>query len=92
MSKSATRKVEPRLIFIYLTILLSLLLTAINISSYLSPVLVLGIETEAKSEEVDTSDQAFWQDFLFRNPEYIPGWVELGRYDKAREIDPNYLF
>lgn len=72
-------------IFIYLAILAILLLTSLNINSFLKPKQndVLGIET-------DNSDEIFWQDFVRRNPDYVPGWLELGREDKATEIDPNY--
>ena len=72
-------------IFIYTSLLFVLLLTSINIYNYLSPkkLAVLGAETENKEE-------VFWQDFLTKNPNYIPGWIETGRLEKGREIDPNF--
>ncbi len=72
-------------VFIYTFLLLVLLITSLNISSYLNPkqVKVLGTETENKEE-------VFWQDFLSKNPNYIPGWVEVGRMDVVQQIDPNY--
>ena len=72
-------------IFIYTSLLFVLLLTSINIYNYLTPkeLAVLGAETENKEE-------VFWQDFLTKNPNYIPGWIETGRLDKAKEIDPNF--
>lgn len=72
--------------FIYVFLLFILLITSINIDNYLRSreTKVLGAETENKEE-------LFWQDFLSKNPNYIPGWIETGRTDKAHEIDPNYL-
>lgn len=60
-----------------------LLLSALNIENYLTPKEVLGIKTE------DNTDK-FWTDFLSKNPNYIPGWIEMGRLDETRKIDPNY--
>lgn len=85
----SAKKVNRRSIEFYsiaaITLFL-LLFTAININSYLKPKTntVLAAETE-------TSDTEFWQNFLSENPDYIPGWVELGRPDKVQKIDPNYL-
>ena len=67
-------------------LLLIIVLTSININSYLSPqrVTVLGAETQV-------TENSFWQDFLSKNPDYIPGWLEMGRIDKVTQIDPNYF-
>ena len=75
-------------IFIYLSLLIVLLLTLININNYSKPnvhkiVKVLGVETQ-------NSEALFWQNFLTKNPSYIPGWVEMGRNDKVMTVDPNY--
>ena len=64
------------------------MLSLVNIKNFLStdtvPEKVLGAE-------IDTDITAnFWNDFLTKNPEYIPGWLEIGRTDKAYSIDPNY--
>jgi len=86
MSHTRVNKTAKQL-FIYVALLLVLLLTAINIENYQTPVKlvkVLGEETQING------DQQFWQDFLTKNPNYIPGWIETGRIDKAKEIDPNY--
>jgi len=75
-------------LFIYVALLFILLLTATNIESYQAPKIplkVLGAKTQVNS------DDKFWGDFLTKNPSYIPGWVETGKMDKAKEIDPNYL-
>lgn len=72
-------------ILVITTILFILLLTSINIEHYLAPKKVLGAETF-----VPTKTDVFWQEFLNKNPDYIPGWIEVGRMDKVKEIDPNY--
>jgi len=69
---------------VYILIVFALCVSAINIDSYLAPNKVLGAEVEEDTNEV------FWEDFLSRNPTYIPGWIEIGRIDKVMEIDPNY--
>lgn len=71
---------------VYFFLLVVLLLTSINIDGYLKSkqTKVLGTETENKEE-------IFWQDFLTKNPDYIPGWIETGKIDKAMKIDPNYF-
>lgn len=69
----------------YLLIIFTLLVSAININTYLKPNRVLGAEVEETNNA-----EVFWEDFLLRNPNYIPGWIEMGRIDKVIEIDPNY--
>jgi len=85
MSAKKVNKIAKEL-FIYVFFLFILLLVSININNYLAPTQtkVLGTETENKEE-------VFWQSFLTRNPDYVPGWIEIGRTDKANEIDPNYI-
>jgi hypothetical protein len=83
MSDKKVNKIALELLIITSTLFL-LLLTAVNISNYHSSKRVLGIETQESSELI------FWQDFLDDNPNYIPGWVEIGKIDKVETIDPNY--
>ena len=72
-------------LFTLVAISFILLLASVNITTYLEPKKVLGVSVvEAHS------DEAFWQDFLSKNPSYLPGWVAIGRMDKVKEIDPNY--
>lgn len=73
-------------IFIYVSLLFILLLTAININNYLNPkkTKVLGLTTE-------NQEAVFWQTFLAKNPDYVPGWIETGNLNEAKKIDPNYL-
>jgi hypothetical protein len=87
MSANKVNKVARQL-FIYVALLFILLLAAVNIENYQTPgkpVKVLGTETQINN------DQKFWQDFLSKNPNYIPGLIETGRLDKVKEIDPNYI-
>lgn len=69
------------LLYINLAVL-TLLLSLFNLasSSKKSRVEVLGAET----------DNTFWQDFVVKHPTYRDAWVELGRMDKVKEIDPNF--
>jgi hypothetical protein len=85
MSSKSVNKIAKDL-FIYVFLLFILLIVSINISNYLKPkeVKVLGSKTE-------NIEEGFWQNFLTKNPDYIPGWIEIGRTDKASEIDPNYI-
>ena len=65
-----------------------LVLSLLNVKNYLSieniPEKVLGAETNTNAAA------KFWERFLDENPEYIPGWLEIGRIDKAYSINPNY--
>lgn len=69
---------------IYFLIVLLLLLMSINIKNYLTPQSVLGAQTET------LDSKKFWEEFTAKNPNYVPGWIELGRMDKAKEVDPNF--
>ena len=71
-------------LFVFVAALFLLLLSAVNIDRYQAPKKVLGVETQVNSED------KFWEEFLNKNPDYIPGWIEIGRVDKVKEIDPNY--
>jgi hypothetical protein len=85
MSAQRINKASKEL-FIFVVFLFILCLTAINISSFSKPkVKVLGVET------INSSNEKFWNDFLIKHPNYIPGWIETGRTDRAKEIDPNYF-
>jgi hypothetical protein len=92
MKKAAHKKDGLELLFIYLVVVVSLCLTATNIATYLSPRLVLGIEAESEANDIDSQYAIYWESFLTANPEYIPGWLETGRHDIARQIDPNFDF
>ena len=73
---------------------LLLLFSTLNINNYLEITRnknVLGSETQINSQTISLEERNFWQEFLEKNPDYIPGWIEIGRLDKVREIDPNYI-
>lgn len=82
ISKKVNKTVRE--LFIYVSLIFILLLTYINIENYLIPkdVEVLGAETQNLEEE-------YWNNLLEKNPDYIPGLIETGRIDKARQVDPN---
>lgn len=71
-------------------ILMILVLTSLNISTFLTARKVLGTETSNPDTKSVSDETKFWEDFLVKNPNYIPGWIEIGRTDKAKEIDPNF--
>ena len=83
----SAKKVNKAVIelFVFVAALFILLLTAVNIDGYKAHQKVLAVETQINS------DDKFWEDFLTKNPDYVPGWVEVGRIDKVKQIDPNYL-
>lgn len=82
----SAKKVNRLVFYLAFAILILLLFSAINIRSILTP-----LKTEVLGAETREDDQIFWQDLVSKNPQYIPGWLELERTDKALEIDPNYL-
>ena len=84
MSAKEVNKATTELLM-FVAALIVLLLTAVNIENYQAPKKVLGVEMQVVSSD------KFWEDFLNKNPNYIPGWFEIGRMDKVKEIDPNYL-
>lgn len=69
-------------LLLYITLaILVLILSIFNLKNiYRKPIQVLGA----------TDDSGYWQELTQKNPTYIDGWIELGRWDKVKEIDPNY--
>jgi hypothetical protein len=84
MSAKKVNKAAFELLIIVSSLFL-LLLAAINIDNYYAPKKVLGVETKVNS------DEKFWQDFLIKNPNYVQGWIEIGKVDRAKQIDPNHF-
>lgn len=82
----SAKKVNRLVFYLTLAILIVLFLSAINIRSFLTP-----LKTEVLGAETQENDRVFWQDLVSKNPQYIPGWLELERNDKMLEIDPNYI-
>ncbi len=76
-------------ILLYLSIVTILLLSALNVTNYVNDQKVLGVSTNGVPTDIATNTE-FWTDFLSKNPNYIPGWIEIERFDKAVEIDPNF--
>ena len=88
---SSNKKIKTKFnyskLYTYLFVLIIIFLTSINIRNYFKPnkVAVLGIETV-------NSEFIFWQEFLTEHPNYVPGWIEIGRGDKGYKIDPNFEY
>lgn len=85
--KKKERKIDPQKELNFLkTILVSiflLLLSLFNLQLFGKDNKVLGSSTEDQSE--------YWKELTAKHPDYIDGWLELGRIDKVKEIDPNYF-
>ena len=62
------------------------LIIASNIFLYSRPTKpkVLGVN-------ISNEEGVYWYQLLQKNPNYIPGWLEIGRLDKVKSIDPNYF-
>ena len=92
MSSTAHKKVRKASIqiFVFVAILFLLLLTSVNIQDFLTPKKVLGAQTNISAQA--DKENLFWNEFLSKNPNYIPGWIETGRTDKVKEIDPNFRY
>lgn len=84
-AKKVNRRSKEYYILAILTVAI-LLLSAINLNTYLKPDTNTVLAAETENVEI-----VFWQNFLTNNPSYIPGWMDLGREDKVRSIDPNYI-
>ena len=76
-------------LLIMFSVLILLLLAAFNFRFYANQQKVLGVKTEGE-EALLLEEQTFWEEFLSNNPDYLPGWLEIGRLDKVYEINPNF--
>ena len=67
-------------------VVVTLLLSLVNFISFTKPNenKVLGVNTENQSD-------LYWEELLTKHDTYIPGWIEIGRLDKAAQIDPNFF-
>ena len=80
-----------------------LLITGINLQSYLTPNQVLGTKAEVAGPSENEQEKIFWENFLKDNPRYFDGWIELAKIyaeegnsqakenalKRASEINPN---
>ena len=78
-------------VLMYLLVVFILILTSINIKNYLAQIDVSKNQKVLGAQSVNDSSAEFWTEFTSKNPNYIPGWLELGRMDKVKEIDPNFI-
>jgi len=84
MSAKKVNTLIPEL-FASLSIVFLLALSSVNLEKYFTPTEVLGVDIDEQDNEI------FWNEFLSKNPDYIPGWIELGKWERVIEIDPNFL-
>ena len=84
MSAKKVNTLIPEL-FASLSIVFLLALSSVNLEKYFTPTEVLGVDIDEQGNEI------FWNEFLSKNPDYIPGWIEIGKWERVIEIDPNFL-
>lgn len=89
MSRSTEKHKIYRSLFIFTFIIVVVILSSFNIYLFFKPNKVLGISTSLTRSQI--SRNVFWDGFLEQNPKYIPGLIETGQTQKAKEIDPNYI-
>ena len=79
---------NSKTLFIAVTIFVILMLSLVNINNYFK---APNDSENVLGAEIDSDISLnFWNEFLTNNPKYVPGWLEVGRTDKAYSIDPNY--
>ena len=82
MAKRKNFEKDLRTLLYINLVVLTLLLSLFNLVSLKrKEVKVLGAE----------SDNTFWEEFVIKHPTYRDAWIELGRMDKVKEIDPNFI-
>lgn len=87
MSKIKNYKKEIRFFLSIIVVMLILLLSTFNLQNKIKPA-----QDEAKNKVLGiTTDSSFWTSFVEKHPTYRDGWLELGRIDKVKEIDPNFF-
>lgn len=64
-------------------------LSAFCFELYANQQKVLGAKTESENTLL-LEEQTYWEELLNKNPDYLPGWLEIGRLDKVYEINPNF--
>ncbi|MEK7100336.1 MAG: hypothetical protein AAB872_00830 [Patescibacteria group bacterium] len=53
----------------------------------------LNLSTKPKQETKvlgTTTDNSYWEEMVVKHPTYRDAWIELGRMDKVKQIDPNF--
>lgn len=78
-------------LLIYVSMLIILLISLFNVTNFLKSKKVLGVSTASLESVSFTKKEQYLKDILRENPGYLPAWKELGRGDKVKEIDPNYI-
>jgi hypothetical protein len=104
MSKTKLTYKHSIYFLLCISVVVLLLLSALNISEYFLHKQVLGAETKNISNQAELlNEREFWEKFLEKNPTYYEGWIELANIElllgntdissnyilKAKEINPN---
>jgi len=63
------------------------LIIIVLLLSFFNLTLLNKHETKVLGETIDNS---YWEELVAKNPTYRDGWIELGRMDMVRQIDPNF--
>lgn len=86
-ARKKAKEVDPQKDLNFLKILLIsvflILISMFNLQLSSESSKVLGASTNSQNE--------FWRELTAKHPDYIDGWLEQGRIDKVKEIDPNYF-
>ncbi|MEK7169031.1 MAG: hypothetical protein AAB778_03400 [Patescibacteria group bacterium] len=81
MARKKNFRDELQLLLYINIVYIILLLSIFNLSQKpKAQIQVLGAET----------DNSYWEEMVIKHPTYRDAWVELNRFDKVEEIDPNY--
>lgn len=65
----------------------------INLAILVILLSIFNLQTKKKNQVTvlgASNDLAYWEELVKKHPTYRDAWIELGRMDKAEEIDPNY--
>ncbi len=81
MAKKKDFSKDLEYLFFINIIIIVLLLSIFNLQSLKkNEIKVLGA----------TIDNSYWEEMVIKHPTYRDAWVELGRMDIVKQIDPNY--
>lgn len=81
MGRKKSFRDELQLLLYINIVFIILLLSIFNLSQKpKTQIQVLGAET----------DNSYWEEIVIKHPTYRDAWVELNRFDKVEEIDPNF--
>jgi hypothetical protein len=71
----------------FAVVIIILFISAINLNFIFETKKVLGIQTV----EPENNNISYWKEFIKSNPNYLPGYIQIGEIEKVKRLDPNYL-